>query len=234
MFWGFERKKRLFLFIFSLFTLILVSAIQTSEISTISEYEGDSSPKPNSLNSPSEILFDSIELFKPPLDILEINATFQKDYIYYFEIESYVPFSDFVSVDIYCTSPDNRIYHFFDYETELENNITTIYFEYGAAEEGTHEIKIEVHTSSNVNLRIYIEERESLEDYYESGINLGFLHDPLLYETDISRYSSNILEKQYQFPMEKDNEYYFNFFRVNPLSNTDKVENNYKNPNVIM
>jgi len=143
-----------------------------------------------------------------------------------------VPFSDTFLLDAFCQTPASRNYHFFDYNSSIENDVTKIYFEYGAAESGNHLIDIEVITSQNINIHIYIEEYLPLDTYYNhftlEGINKSKMF------RDINQYSLFKNDMEYIYPVKDDMEYKFNFFRVNPISVTDIVENAFENPKVIM
>ena len=86
----------------------------------------------------STILFDSVELFPEGQTTFTLNISFQKNWIYYFAFESYVPFSDVFLMDVFCQTPAGRNYHFFDYNESIENDVNKIYFEYGSTESGYH------------------------------------------------------------------------------------------------
>jgi hypothetical protein len=178
------------------------------------------------------ILYDSVELFPEGLTTLTLNQSFQKNWIYYFSFESYVPFSDVFLLDAFCQTPASRNYHFFDYNSSIENDITKIYFEYGAAESGDHLIDIEVITSQNINIHVYLEECLPLDAYY-NHFTLEGMNESSLF-LDVNQYSLFKIDMEYTYPVKDDTEYKFNFFRVNPLSVTDIVENAFENPEVIM
>lgn len=178
------------------------------------------------------ILYDSVELFPEGQSTLSLTFPFQKNWIYYFSFESYVPFSDRFMLDAFCQTPAGRNYHFFDYNDSIENDVEKFYFEYGAAEIGSHLINIVANTSQNMNIHVYIEEYLPLETYYpqfslEQMNKSGFF-------CDINRYSTYKSNKIYSYPVLSDTEYKFNFFRVNPISQRDIEENHYENPTVEM
>ncbi len=210
-----------FLFLIISNTVIFSGSVQSSDDIDL-----------NGLIPDSTILYDSVELFPEGKTNLTLNYSFQKDWIYYFSFESYVPFSDEFMMDAYCQTPASRNYHFFDYNNTIENDVSKIYFEYGTAESGYHFIDIEVSTPQNINIHVYLEEYLPLETYYNhfslEGINeSGFFWD-------IHQYSLFKNDKDYVYPVKDDMEYKFNFFRVNPISVTDIKENVFENPDVEM
>ncbi|QEE16328.1 hypothetical protein DSAG12_02158 [Promethearchaeum syntrophicum] len=178
------------------------------------------------------LLYDSVEFFPEGSNVLTLNHSFQKDWIYYFSFESYVPFSDIFTLDVFCQTPASRNYHFFDYNISIENDITKIYFEYGATESGDYLITIEVTTSQNINLHIFLEEYMPLDAYY-SKFNTIPLNESSLF-SDIHQYSLLKNDMEYEYPVKDDVAYKFNFFRVNPISLTDITENLFENPTVEM
>ena len=180
----------------------------------------------------STILYDSVELFPEGQTTLTLNISFQKNWIYYFSFESYVPFSDVFLMDAFCQTPAGRNYHFFDYNESIENDVNKIYFEYGSTESGYHIIDIVVDTSQNMNIHVYLEEFLPLDAYYNKFALEGMNNQSFF--CDIHQYSLLKNEKEYIYPVKDDMQYRFNFFRVNPVSQTDKRENMFENPKVIM
>ena len=180
----------------------------------------------------STILYDSVELFPEGQNTFTLNVSFQKNWIYYFSFESYVPFSDVFLMDAFCQTPAGRNYHFFDYNESIENDVNKIYFEYGSTESGYHIIDIVVDTSQNMNIHVYLEEFLPLDAYYNKFALEGMNNQSFF--CDIHQYSLLKNEKEYIYPVKDDMQYRFNFFRVNPVSQTDKRENMFENPKVIM
>lgn len=179
------------------------------------------------------ILIDSVELFRPPETTLSLTLNFTQGWIYYVSVESYTPFTTAMTLDIFCTSPLEKLYHFMDYSVQLNNNITEFYFEYGAAESGNHTIDFVVGVTENTNLHIYVEEYLSLEEYFDRFTVLSVDED-ILYFTDIYRFTSSRTSKSYTLPMQEDTEYRVNFFRVNPLSQSDQDQEAFENPAVTL
>ncbi len=223
-----SRKKIITSIIIANFLLLTIT---NSILYTGSIQSSDDIDLTDLIPSPT-ILYDSVELFPDGQSTLSLNLSFQKNWIYYFSFESYVPYSDTFMMDAFCQTPAGRNYHFFDYEDTIENDITKIYFEYGSAELGDHLISIVVNTSQNTNIHVYIEEYLPLETYYDH-FTLEGLNESEFF-CDINQYSSLRSSKIYSYPVRDDTEYKFNFFRVNPISQGDKEENNYENPNVEM
>ncbi|TFH30190.1 MAG: hypothetical protein E4G98_02540 [Promethearchaeota archaeon] len=218
-----------------IFLLHLGLVILTSTIlpmATSSQIVSDS-PSINPQTQFRDLLFDSVELFQPPEAelILELNLT--HNWIYYFSLESYTPFTAEFSLDIFCASPTNKLYHFYDYIASLENNQSEIFFEYGAAENGTHTITFQVCPTENINLHVVVEEYMPLGEYYDRFTFVP-IDEEILFFTDIHRYTSLLNTMSYTVPFQEDTAYWFNFFRVNPLSPTDKTAINYTNPIVEM
>ncbi len=182
--------------------------------------------------SPSS-LFDSVELFVPPQDSLIISVNFKKNFTYYFYVESYAPFAEDFSIDIYCTTPAARQYHFFDYTADITNNASIVYFEFGATETGNHSIHFDISTASNINLHIFLEEYLPIDLYY-AKFTYDMINKDILYFSSIDRFGTNQLSQTYTFPLQEDTEYYFNFFRVNPISLSDIEANGFINPLVAM
>jgi hypothetical protein len=135
-------------------------------------------------------------------------------------------------MDVFCQTPTSRTYHFFDYTGTIENDISKIFFEYGSTESGYHIINFMVNTSQNINIHIYLEEYMPLDDYYSRFNVIPFNESSLFW--DINQYSILHNTMEYTYPVKDDVEYKFNFFRVNPISDTDKIENLYENPDVKM
>ncbi len=183
--------------------------------------------------SSPNMLYDSVELFQPPQDSLLINVTFAKNYTYFFYLESYAPFADEFSIDIYCTTPSGRQYHFFDYTATIENNASRVFFEFGATETGLHIVRYDIATSANINLYLYLEEYLPIDLYYHK-FTTDFIDPSILYFSCIDRFGTNHLSQTYSVPLHEDTEYNFNFFRVNPISLTDIILNGFTNPLVSM
>ncbi len=223
-----SKKKLLITIIITNFLLLTIS---DATLFSGSIQSSDDIDLTDLIPSPT-ILYDSVELFPDGQSTLSLNISFQKNWIYYFSFESYVPFSDTFMMDAFCQTPAGRNYHFFDYADTIENDVTKIYFEYGSAESGHHLINIVVNTSQNINIHVYLEEYLALETYYDhytlEGINESEFY------CDINQYSSLRSNKIYSYPVKDDMEYKFNFFRVNPISQGDIEENNYENPDVEM
>ncbi|MHA1522577.1 MAG: hypothetical protein ACTSRK_20605 [Promethearchaeota archaeon] len=179
------------------------------------------------------VLFDSVELFQPPETELILVFNFTHNWIYYFSLESYTPFTAEFSLDIFCTSPTEKLYHFYDYTASLENNQSEIFFEYGAAENGTHTITFQVSPTENINLRVVVEEYLELGEYYDR-FTLRPINEEILYFSDIHRYTTTLNTMSYTVPFQEDTAYWFNFFRVNPISPSDKAAINYTDPTIEM
>jgi hypothetical protein len=175
-------------------------------------------------------LFDSIELFIPPTMEKTLNFTFQKDWVYYFSFESYVPFDTSFEIDLYCKSPET-IYHFYHYSAALERNVTKIDVEYGAAETGNHNITFSVKTTEPINLHLVVNETASMKDYYRWE---ALDAPPEYYFGSIDKFNVLNLTRNYSIPMIDDTVYEFNLFRVNPISSQDIAASNYTNPTVNM
>ncbi|UYP48506.1 hypothetical protein NEF87_004791 [Candidatus Lokiarchaeum ossiferum] len=183
--------------------------------------------------SASTTLYDSVELFRPPQTSQIFNVSFIKNVTYFFFMESYVPFADDFSVNIYCTSPSARQYHFFDYTADIENNASKIFFEFGSTETGVYSIRYDVLTTANINLHLYLEEYLSIDTYYEK-FSTDLINRNILFFSSIDRFSTNQLSHTYEMSFQEDTEYHFNFFRVNPISLTDIEVNGFTNPQVSM
>ncbi|MHA1583757.1 MAG: hypothetical protein ACTSWL_00760 [Promethearchaeota archaeon] len=165
-------------------------------------------------------LFDSVEFFPAGQSKLDLNLTFEKNRIYYFQVESYSPFSDDFSLNIYANSPTGKMYHFLDYQSQISNNISNLYFEFGSAETGDHLLRYIVLSSANINLHILIEEYSDLESYYKTfSLDISALDNVLI--SNISCFSSSKRHLEYIIDLKDDNEYHFNFFRVNPINDQD-------------
>ncbi len=222
-------KQKYFTYLFIVNILLLTisnTAIFSGSISSSDDIDLDELlPEPT-------ILYDSVELFLEGQNTFTLNISFQKNWIYYFSFESYVPFSDVFLMDAFCQTPAGRNYHFFDYNGSIENEVYKIYFEYGSTESGYHIINLLVNTSQNINIHVYLEEYLPLETYY-NHFALEEINNQSFF-CDINQYSLLKNEKEYIYPVKDDTEYKFNFFRVNPISQTDKRENMFGNPKVIM
>ena len=186
-----------------------------------------------SSSSISSMLYDSVELFRPPQASHIFNVSFLKNMTYFFFMESYVPFAYDFSINIYCTTPSDRQYHFFDYKVDIENNASKIFFEYGATETGAHSIRYDIITTANINLHLYLEEYLPIDRYYEK-FTTDLINRGILFFSSIDRFGTNQLSQTYSIPFQEDTEYHFNFFRVNPISLTDIETNKFTNPLVSM
>ena len=210
----------------------LLLAISNATIISESIPSSDDIDLDDLIPSPT-ILYDSVEMFPDGQNTLSLNLTFQKNWIYYFSFESYVPFSDVFMMDVFCQTPTGRNYHFFDYSGSIENDVEKIYFEYGSTESGGHIINIMVNTSDNINIHVYLEEYSPLDTYYKH-FSVEAIGNESNFFCDINQYSSLRSNKIYSYPVKDDTEYKFNFFRVNPISQGDIEENSYENPDVEM
>ena len=76
-----------------------------------------------------------------------------------------MPYCADYNLDVYCSSPIGRSYHFFHYHDRIESNISNVYAEYGAAETGLHQITFVWEVSQNMNVHINIREWDSLETF---------------------------------------------------------------------
>ncbi|MHA1675307.1 MAG: hypothetical protein ACTSYI_16980, partial [Promethearchaeota archaeon] len=225
---GTIRRQKIFLISLGL-TLISSMIIPLASSSQFISEQAQNEPQAQF----SELLFDSVELFQPPETELVLELNFTRNWIYYFSLESYTPFADAFSLDIFCSSPTDKLYHFYDYTTHLDNNQSEIFFEYGAAENGTHTITFQVRPTENTNLHIVVEEYMPLGDYYDR-FTLRPINEEILFFNDIHRYTSLLNTMSYTVPFQEDTAYWFNFFRVNPLSPADKAAINFTNPIVEM
>lgn len=188
-------------------------------------------PPEDEETSAGDHLVDSVYLFEPFQDFELIPINLTKDVIYYFSIESYVPYDPLFFIDVRLESPAEHQYYFFEEDTSIHLNETYWYFEYGAAETGEHILKILVETDANLTLHILVKEALDLETYYSRNQLDSIVPDNMAI-AEIRQYGQTYHTTEYTFLMHDDTEYFFNFFRMNMLNYEARQFIDYENPTV--
>ncbi len=184
----------------------------------------------------SECVYDHIVLFTPTSPVFRTALNLTAGAIYRFEFETFTPFNPSFKFDCSLDSPEGLSYHISNYEIQIERQSELLFFEFGAAHTGSYEFIVNSQTQENQNVRVFVNGTGSVSDYFQTSAE-GSMYKfdaTTLDFYDVAVYTQYQHTQSYQIPMERDMEYIFNFFRVNPLVQQDCEQIGFVNPNVSM
>ena len=216
----------------ALIGMVCVTSIPNREWAQVKILKEESEPNP----SPDTTIYDYVVLFSPSEPVFEQDLMLAEGIMYRFEFETYTPFSESFVLDCSLESPTGKSYHLCRYQSEILRNVTRVYFYYGAAETGIHRFTLDSSTEANTNLHILINGTGTASQYYQRTTHKAFDEfDPdTLDFYDIHLYTQFDTTISYQFEVVRNTEYWFHFFRTNPLVGSDVSQANYENPFVSM